>query len=76
MFRPAGLLTASSKTLLFGLVASRLGGVVVSVLATGHKGRGFKLDRGDGFLRAVKIRGTPSFGLEVQPEACKNHMQL
>jgi hypothetical protein len=32
---------------------SRLGGVVVSVLATGPKGRGFKRGRGDGFLRAI-----------------------
>jgi hypothetical protein len=29
---------------------SRLGGVVVSMLATGHTGRGFKLGRGDGFF--------------------------
>jgi hypothetical protein len=35
---------------------SRLGGVVVSVLATGPNGPG----EGDGFLRAVKIRSTPS----------------
>jgi hypothetical protein len=33
---------------------SRLGGVVVSVLATGPKDRGFKSGRGDGFLRAKK----------------------
>jgi hypothetical protein len=39
---------------------SRLGGVVVSVLAAGPKGRGFKTARGDGFLRATKIRSTPS----------------
>jgi hypothetical protein len=32
----------------------RLGGVVVSVLATGPKRRGFKPGRGDGFLRAIK----------------------
>jgi hypothetical protein len=32
---------------------SRLGGVVVRVLATGPKGRGFKRGRGDGFLRAI-----------------------
>jgi hypothetical protein len=48
---------------------SRLGGAVVSVLATRPKGRGFKSDRGDGFLRAIKIRSTPSFGWEVKPEA-------
>jgi hypothetical protein len=40
--------------------------VVVSVLATGPKGRGFKPGRGDGFLRAIKIRSTPSFGWEVK----------
>jgi hypothetical protein len=41
---------------------------VVSVLATGPKGRGFTPGRGDGFLRAIKIRSTPSFGWEVKPE--------
>jgi hypothetical protein len=46
----------------------RLDGVVVSVLATGPKGRGFKPGRGDGFLRAIKIRSAPSFGWEVKPE--------
>jgi hypothetical protein len=40
----------------------RLGGVVISVLAAGPKGRGFKPGRGDEFLRAIKIRSTPSFG--------------
>jgi hypothetical protein len=34
---------------------------VVSVLATEHKGRGFKPGRGDGFLRAIEISSTPSF---------------
>jgi hypothetical protein len=38
----------------------RLGGVVVSVLATGPKGCGFELGQGDGFLRAIKSRSTPS----------------
>jgi hypothetical protein len=47
-------------------VVSRLGDVVVSVLATGSMGRGFKPDRGDGFLRAKKA---PSFEREVKPEA-------
>jgi hypothetical protein len=41
------------------------GGVVVSVVATGPKGRGFKLGGGDGFLRATKIRSTPSFEWEA-----------
>jgi hypothetical protein len=43
--------------------------VVVSVLATESNGRGFKPGRGDGFLRAIKIRSTLSFGWEVKPEA-------
>jgi hypothetical protein len=30
------------------------------VLATGPKGRGLKPGQGDGFLRAIKIRSTPS----------------
>jgi hypothetical protein len=51
------------------VLTSPLDGVVVSVLATGPKGRGFKPGRGDGFLRAIKIRSTPSFGWEVKPEA-------
>jgi hypothetical protein len=41
---------------------------VVSVLATGPKDRGSELDQGDGFLRATKIRSTPSFGWEIKPE--------
>jgi hypothetical protein len=45
---------------------------VVSVLATGPKSRGFKPGRGDGFLRAMKVRST-SFVLKVKPEGpcCK-----
>jgi hypothetical protein len=42
---------------------------VVSVLATGPKDRGFKLGQGNGFLRVIKIRSTPSFGCDVKPEA-------
>jgi hypothetical protein len=38
----------------------RLGGVVVSVLVTGPKGYGFEHGQVDGFLRAIKIRSTPS----------------
>jgi hypothetical protein len=41
---------------------------VVNVIATGPKGGGFKPGRGDGFLMAIKIRSTPSFGWEVKPE--------
>jgi hypothetical protein len=44
-------------------------GVVVTVFATGPKGRGFKPSRGDGFLRAINFRCTHSFGWEVKPEA-------
>jgi hypothetical protein len=52
-----------------------LGAVVVSVLATGPKGRGFRPGRGDGFLRAIKIRSTHFFGWEVKPEVlCRNGM--
>jgi hypothetical protein len=39
---------------------SRLGDVVVSVLATGPKGRRFEHGQGDGFLREIKIRSTSS----------------
>jgi hypothetical protein len=42
--------------------------VVVSVLATGPKVRGFEPGKGYGFLRAIKIRSTPSFGWEVKRE--------
>jgi hypothetical protein len=35
---------------------SCLGGIVVSMLATGSKGCGFEPGQGDGFLRAIKIR--------------------
>jgi hypothetical protein len=46
-----------------------LGGLVVSVLATGPKVRGFKPGRGRWILRVIsdKIRSTPSFGGEVKP---------
>jgi hypothetical protein len=40
-----------------------------TVPAIGHKVRGFKPDRGDGFLRATKIRNTPFFGGEVKLQA-------
>jgi hypothetical protein len=41
---------------------------MVSVLATGPKGRGFKPGLGDGFLMAIQIRSTPSFAWKVKPE--------
>jgi hypothetical protein len=36
---------------------------VVSVLATGPKGRVFEPGQGDGFLRAIKMRSTTSSGM-------------
>jgi hypothetical protein len=39
---------------------------VISVLASGPKGRGFRPGRGDGFL-GEKISSTPSFGWKVKP---------
>jgi hypothetical protein len=51
---------------------SLLDGVVVSVLATGPKVHGFKPGRGNGFIRAIKIRSTPYFVCEVKQEVpCK-----
>jgi hypothetical protein len=41
---------------------------VVGVLTTGPKGGGFKPGQGDGLLRVIKIRSTPSFRWEVKPE--------
>jgi hypothetical protein len=51
------------------MAASRLlGCVVVSVLSTGPKDCGFDPGQGDGFLRAIKIRGTPSFRMGSKTE--------
>jgi hypothetical protein len=50
------------------MIGGSLSGVMVSVLATGPKLRGFKPGRGDEFLRAIKISSTPSFGVEVKPK--------
>jgi hypothetical protein len=33
-----------------------------------YNSRGFEPGQGDGFLRAIKIRSTPSFEREVKPE--------
>jgi hypothetical protein len=54
-----GGLHVTSWSLICGTLR-RLGGVVVSVLATRPKGCGFEPGQGDGFLRAIKIRSTPS----------------
>jgi hypothetical protein len=50
----------------------RLGGVVVSVLATGPSGCGFEPGKGDGFLKAIKIRSTPSS--RMGSKAGKSHV--
>jgi hypothetical protein len=42
---------------------------MVIVLAFGPKVRRFKPGRGYGFLKAIKIRSTHSFGEEVKPSA-------
>jgi hypothetical protein len=42
---------------------------VISVLATGPKGREFKPGRGDGFLMVIKFLSTSSFGCKVKLEA-------
>jgi hypothetical protein len=56
---------------------SRLCGVVISMHATGPNDRGFKPGRGTGFLRAIKIRSTPSFGWEVKAEVtCRKIVRL
>jgi hypothetical protein len=51
------------------LVDYRLGGVVVSVLATGPKVLGFKPCRGGEFLWSIKINSTLSFRWEVKQDA-------
>jgi hypothetical protein len=40
----------------------RIGGTVVTVLATGPKVCGFKPGLGNGFLKVIKVRKIPSFG--------------
>jgi hypothetical protein len=42
---------------------------MVSLFAITTKVRGLKPDRGDGFVRAIKIRSTPAYGGEVKPSA-------
>jgi hypothetical protein len=53
----------------FKILSSCLGGVMVTVLAIGPKVCRFKPGQGDGFLRLIKIRSTPSFGGDVKLEA-------
>jgi hypothetical protein len=53
-----------------------LGGVMVSVPATGPKVHGFKHIQGDESLRVIKIHSTPSFRGEVKPQApCHKFVQ-
>jgi hypothetical protein len=47
---------------------SPLGGVVVSVLETGPKGREFEPGQGDGFLSAIKSAAHLPLGWEVKRE--------
>jgi hypothetical protein len=71
--RTSGMLVYFNETIRFSNIPGRLGGVVVSVLATGPNVHGFKPGRGDGFLRMIKICSTPSFGLDVKPQIpCRN----
>jgi hypothetical protein len=53
------------RTVLLTCRDCHLGGVMVSVLAIRPKVGGFKPGRGDGFLRVITIRSTPSFRGEV-----------
>jgi hypothetical protein len=46
--------------------------VVVSVLATGSKGCGFKTGQGDVFLRAIKFHSTPSSRMVSGKAPCRN----
>jgi hypothetical protein len=67
----SGMVTSPYQEKWLGLkttVFCHLGGAVVGVLATGPKGRGFKSVQDDGYLRAIKIHSTPSFGSEVKLE--------
>jgi hypothetical protein len=48
---------------------------VDSVLVTGPEGRGFKPGRGDGFVRAIKIHSTTSFGWEAPYRKILRHVK-
>jgi hypothetical protein len=48
------------------MAQGHLGGVLVSVVATCPKDRGFNPGQSDGILRVIKIGSTPSFGWEVK----------
>jgi hypothetical protein len=48
---------------------NRLFGICHTMLTMRPKAGEFKLGRGNGFLRAIKIRSTHAFGGKVNPEA-------
>jgi hypothetical protein len=62
---------AQSVVSYYGL-DGRVGGVVVSVLATGPKSCGFEPGQGDGLLGAIKIGSTPSS--RMGSEAGRSHV--
>jgi hypothetical protein len=62
------IILPSTPRALFHAGLSRLSGVIFSVIAIRPKVRGIKPGRGNGFLRWIKIRSTPSFGGDVEPE--------
>jgi hypothetical protein len=55
------ILLKTDLSLAGSFVMVDLGGLVASVLAIEPKVFGFRRDRGDGFLRSIKIRSTTSF---------------
>jgi hypothetical protein len=54
------------------LTSRHLGGVVVSLLVTGPKGRAFEPSQGGGFLWEIKIRSTPS--CRIGSKAGRSHV--
>jgi hypothetical protein len=73
LFNFVHILTSHFSTVHFNttLPSTSLGGVMVSVVATGPKGSGLEHGQGDGFLREIKIRSTSSFGWKVKPVSCR-----
>jgi hypothetical protein len=47
---------------------------VVSVFVIGPRVAGSNAAEGDGVLRSIKIRSTPSFGGEVKPDAQRRNI--
>jgi hypothetical protein len=54
---------------LIALTMKAVDALMVIVLDIGPKVRGFKPERGNGFLKAIKICSMPPFGGEVKPSA-------